>query len=279
MSKVLFVGAVWFGLMCAATPAVAQNARERQMMADLRMLQEQTQQLQTMLQSTIVTLTDSLKSINSRIDEQTNASRKAFADSKLIVDQLGSDLRVVRERVDETNVRIGSMSQELEALRLSIPPAPQQTFVPPVTDPDAPPAAAVPGTPQIPAPASPTIAVSPQRMFDTAWTDYTAGQWMLCIEGFDQYIRTFPRSEQADDAQYYAGECYTAENKHTEAVDAYNRTITNYPKGDYVPLAYYKRGLAFERLGQRDRARESWEFLIKTFPDHEAARLAKQRLR
>ena len=128
----------------------------------------------------------------------------------------------------------------------------------------------------MPAPTNPGI--SPQRLYDTAWTDYTAGQWTLCIEGFNTYLRSFPRSEAADDAQFYIGECNFADGKYTEAMDAYNRVIANYPRADKAPDAYYKRGMTFERLGQLDRARESWETLLKTFPDAEVARLGKQNL-
>ena len=42
--------------------------------------------------------------------------------------------------------------------------------------------------------------------------------------------------------------------------------------------ALYKRGIAFERLGQNDRARESYEQVLKNYPDEAAARLAKQSL-
>src|SRR5215212_5206453 len=128
-------------VLAVAAPAAAQNKREMQMMADIRMLQEQTQQLQQQMQTALTTLTDALKGINGRIDDQTNATRKAFADQKLVVDELGGNLRVIKERVDDTNVRIGSLSQELEALRLSIP---QYSAPPPATtfDPAQPPGAA-----------------------------------------------------------------------------------------------------------------------------------------
>jgi tol-pal system protein YbgF len=273
-----------------ASPAAAQSKREMQMMADIRMLQEQTQQLQQQLNAALAQIGDTLKQLSTRLDDQTNVSRKAFADQKLVVDQLGGDLRVVRERVDETNVRITSLSQEVEALRLAIP---QGMPVPAFTDPAAPipmgapgappPATGSPGTPApTPAPTAPppttTPGISPQRLYDTAWTDYTAGQWTLCIEGFSTYLRSFPRSEAADDAQFYIGECYFADGKYSEAMDAYNRVVANYPRGDKVPDAYYKRGMTFERLGQLDRAKESWETLLKTFPDNELARLGKQNL-
>jgi tol-pal system protein YbgF len=271
-------GVVVFGVaLSLAAPASAQNKREMQMMADIRMLQEQNQQLQV----TLAQLGDALKALNGRLDDQANANRKAFADQNLKVDQFASDLRVVREGVSENNVRIGSLSQELEALRLSIPQYPAPAPPMPV-DPTADPSATPPGTTGAPAPAPPPMPIgpgmSPQRLYDTAWADYTAGQWELCVSGFDTYLRTFPKSDLADEAQFHIGECNYAAGKHTEAVQAYNQVITNYPRGQAVADAYYKRGLALAALGQIDRARESFEQVMKIFPDSAAARLAKQNL-
>ena len=260
-----------------AAPAAAQSKREMQMMADIRMLQEQNQQLQV----TLAQLGDVLKALNSRLDDQANATRKAFADANLKVDQFASDLRVVRERVDETNVRIASLSQEVEALRLSIPQ--YQPCVPGAPDPAHPNPPVDPAAPGTPAPAVPPPTpigpgMSPQRLYDTAWADYTSGQWELCISGFDTYLRTFPKSELAHEAQYYIGDCNYSAGKHQEAVQSFNQVVATYPKSRSAPNAYYKRGLALESLGQLDRARESFEQLIKNFPESDAARLAKQAL-
>lgn len=270
-------------LLLAATPSPAQSRREMQMMADIRMLQEQTQQLQQQLADALTMIADTLKQISGRADDQTGATRKGFADQKLGIDQVAGDLRVVRARVDETNVRITSLSQEVEALRLAIPtypppPSPEATPADPTTVPAGTPPATVglPPAPPAPTPGPAGPGISPQRLYDTAWTDYTAGQWTLCIEGFSTYLRSFPRSEAADDAQFYIGECQYADGKFTDALEAYNRVIATYPKADKVPDAYYKRGMAFERMGQADKARESWEQLLKTFPDAEVARLGKQ---
>jgi tol-pal system protein YbgF len=273
----------------AWSPAAAQNKREMQMMADIRMLQEQNQQLQVLLAQLNDALNGSLKTLNGRLDDQANVNRKAFADQNLKIDQFASDLRVVREGVSENNVRISSLSQEMEALRLSIPqyPGSAPAGVPPSTDPNAAPTAGAaptgtPAAPVAPVPSAPApsagIGMSPQRVYDTAWADYTSGQWDLCISGFDMYLRTFPRSDLADEAQFYIGECHYADGKNQEAVQAYTQVITNYPRGQSVAPAYYKRGLAFERLGQVDRARESFEAVVKSFPDSDAARLAKQNL-
>lgn len=259
--------------------ADAQSRREMQMMADIRMLQEQNQQLQ----NAIAQLGEVLKAINGRIEEQNNTNRKAFADQKLMVDQFGSDLRVVRERIDETNVRLTSLSQEMEGLRLAIPQYPPPGAVTPGTDPSAVPGS-VPENPTDPGAAAAAPApvmqpgMSPQRMFSSAWGDYSLGQWALCVSGFDMYLKSYPRTDNASDAQFYIGECQFSDGKFTEAVEAYNRTITNYPNGERVPDAYYKRGLALERLGQVDRARESYEEVVKNYPNSQQATLSKQRL-
>src|SRR5919202_490942 len=100
-------------VVAAAAPASAANKEHQQLMADIRMLQEQAQLLQNLLG----TLNESLKAVNARLDEQANATRKAFADQKLIIDQLSNDTRVVREKLDDNNVRIGSLAQEVDALR------------------------------------------------------------------------------------------------------------------------------------------------------------------
>ncbi|MEP7116747.1 MAG: tetratricopeptide repeat protein [Acidobacteriota bacterium] len=281
--------AVVVGLIVGgATPALAQRREMQQMAADIRILQEQTQ----LLQNALVTLTDTLKAVNTRIDEQTGLNRKAFADGKLQSDAMGGDLRVVRERVDDTNVRITSLSQEVEALRLAIPPMATMsvpTDTASVGIPGSPsdqmagtapvPAGAAPAATASPAaPAGPIAAGSPARVYDTAWADYTAGNFDLAIEGFNGYVRSFPRSEFADNAQYYVGESYFQRGKLAEAVDAFGRVISTYPKSDVVGQAYYKRGLCYERLNQPDRAREAYDYVVKTLGDSDVSRLAKQRL-
>ena len=263
-------------LAAAAAPAAAQSRREMQMMADIRMLQEQTQQMQQQLAAAIDQLSANLKAISSRQDEQAAQTRKSMADQKLVIDQFATDLRFVRERIDESNVRITTLSQEVEALRLAIP-----TFTAPAApvDPNLPAAATT--TPFDPAgtAAQPSTAPgSPTRMFNTALGDFTSGQWGLCIQGFEMYLKSFARTDAADDAQWYIGECHYNDGKFPQAVDAYNRVVANFPRGDRVPDAYYKRGLAYSNMKQPDQARESFETLIKLFPDHDAARLAKQQL-
>jgi tol-pal system protein YbgF len=255
------------------------------MMADIRMLQEQAQQLQILLSA----LTESLKAVNARLDQQNETTRKAFADQRLNLDALSNDLRVVREKVDDSNVRIGSLSQEVDALRQSVvrlnvapapvpgeplpadgaPPAPDAA-APSVSSP--PPAAADAST----APMAP--GASPQRLWDMAFAEYGAGQFDLAIMGFEAYVKSFPRSDSADDAQVYICSAYLNDGKYDEAVASCDVAIRTYPDGSALPEAYYRKGVALQSLQRADEARASFEHVLKTYPNTVAATLAQQRL-
>jgi tol-pal system protein YbgF len=279
----------WFAIATLAaglaSPAAAQNREHQQMAAELRVLQEQAQQLALTLATLNQALAESMKAIaalGGRIDESNNATRKLFADQKLLIDNVAEGVRVIRERTDDSNVRIASLREELEALRTTVqalqqvalapPPAPVDTTTP--VDPNAPAPAPAPAPVGLP----PTAGLSPTRLYETARADYFAGQWNSAISGFEAFLRAFPRSEQADDAQLSIGETYYAQNQWAQAIMAYTQTIESYPGTNSVPIAYYKRGLAQQQLGQIDAARASWEAAAKMFPDSDAGRLAKQNL-
>lgn len=257
-----------------ATPAAA-DREHQQIMADLRMLQEQTQQLQALMNN----LGEALRAVSTRIDDQTALERKAFADGKVQMDAIAGDIRVVREKVDETNVRLGTISQELESLRQAIPEPGAFTAMPTGSDAAAP---GVPGTSGPPAAAAAPVpanpGIQPQRLFQSSFGDYTSGNYSLAVEGFQSYLKYFPRSPQAPEAQLYIGEALFQDKKFPEAVAAYERVIADYPTSNSVPHAYYKRGVTLDQLGDKDRARESYETAIKQFPDSQSAILARQGL-
>ena len=261
-------------LLATAAPVLAADREHEQLMADIRMLQEHTLRLQLMMSA----LDESLQQLSVQLDAQSDATRKAFADQRLTADNVSTGVRVLREKLDETNVRISSLSQEVEALRISIPPSPP-AMTQLLTDPETGLPTETPLTPvAVAAPVPIAAGVSPQRIYDTAWADYTNGQWALAVQGFETYIKTFPRSELTDDAAFYVGQTYFAEGKFPEAVGAFEQVLLNYPDGDIVPEASYKRGLALDRLGEPDRARQAFELVVTNYPDSMMATLAQQSL-
>jgi tol-pal system protein YbgF len=269
-------------------PAAAQSREQRQLMADMRMMQEQNQTLQNLLGQ----IAEAIKAVNARIDEQAGNTGKALADQKLVIDNLTNNVREIREKLDDTNVRLGTLNTEVDALRQGVqqlnarpvftePPAvepgvtPGAGASPPgigVGDPGTAAVAAPPATPAVP------IGTSPQKLFDAAQADYRLGQYDLAIAGFEAFIMYFPRAERAGDAQVNIGNSYFQAGKHPQAIDAYDTAIRTYPDAASLPDAYYKKGVALRAMKRPDEARAAFEHVVKTYPESAAAALARQEL-
>jgi tol-pal system protein YbgF len=267
--KVSAIGLLTAGVLMVASPAVAADKTHQQMMAEIRMLQEQNAQIM----QTLGGLADTLKTMTAKIDETTGATRKGFADQGLVINGIADNMRVLREKSDDTNVRLATMTQEIESLRQAIQSMPVPVAPQPVApgDPDAPP-------PPVTLPANPAQGVSPGKAWDAAWNDYTSGQYDLAIQGFEFFLKTFPNSPQAGQAQLNIGNSFYLQGKYKEAITAFQRVVSGYAGSPAVPQAYFKLGQSYEALKQPDLARKAYETVIKDHPGSPDATLAKQRL-
>jgi tol-pal system protein YbgF len=129
------------------------------------------------------------------------------------------------------------------------------------------------GTPGAAAPAG-----DPNQLYEQAAQDLTQGRYPLAQQEFRDFVRVFPGSELADNAQYGLGESFFAQSKFDSAAVEYARVEALFPQGDKVPAALYKLSLAQEKLGQAPAARRTLEDLVKRYPLSGEAQLARDRL-
>ncbi|TMQ70043.1 MAG: tol-pal system protein YbgF [Candidatus Eisenbacteria bacterium] len=116
------------------------------------------------------------------------------------------------------------------------------------------------------------------QFYDQASLDLTQGRYGMAVQEFRDFLRRFPTSELADNAQYGIGECFFAQSAFDSAEVEYGRVETAYPTGDKVPAALYKLALSRERLNKSAAARKTLEDLIKRYPNSGEAQLARERL-
>jgi tol-pal system protein YbgF len=262
------------GLLVPGVAAADADKEHKLIMAEIRMLQEEQQQVRQVLAG----LNDTLKAINARMDADASRYQKAFADQKLAMDGVAETTRVLREKADETAVRLSTMSQELQSMRQSMnamttAPAPTPAVGDPAAaDPSAPGAGSAAGA------NPPPSNLSPTQMWDRVYATYTAGQFDLAIEGFNSYIRAFPSSPRAAEAQLYIGHSYYSAGKYAEASAALQKAIADYPQSQSLPEAYYKLGLTHEALRQFEPARRAFETVVKNYVTTSYATLARQAL-
>jgi tol-pal system protein YbgF len=274
MKKTIAVSALALILsILASGPARAQNREHQQMTAELRMMQEQTQQLALSLAQ----IAEAIKSLNARLDSSDQTAQKRFADQELLLKGLSTEVSAVRERTQDTDTRLRSLADEIEALRSSVT---SLSSITPSPAPLGPGVDAAPlGTPSAASSTpSSTLGLSPSRMLERARGDYFSGAYASAITGFEELVKAFPRTEAAAEGYYYLGETHFTQKRYQDAATAYTQVIQTYPKSSWVPDAYFKRGRAYEALNQPAEARASYEQLVKTFADSAPAGLAKQRL-
>jgi tol-pal system protein YbgF len=278
------------GVLCAVAlaaglavpaPALAQNRVEQQLILELRDLHEENRQLL----ATLNALADQVKAVNAKIDVEANARSKGFADQQTLVNNASAAVSALQERVSENKVQVQKLAQELDAAKKGIDmltvmvtqALAQMPASALATDPTAPPGADPP-----PAPAGGGVPASSKEYYDRAFGDYTVGQWAMAVQGFQEYLKRFPDAPDAAQAQRYIGEAYFMQGKYPDAVAAYDQVIQKYKttdSSDAVPDAYYKQGVSFEQLKQRDRAIANYQLLRKEYPNSNAALQATQDLK
>jgi TolA-binding protein len=223
--------------------------------------------------------------------------------------QLAAQLDAMQGDLGRLNARLDDMSQRLDALARqaprSVPPAPQRPspVVPPGPSSAVPPQApspapggstpqAPPGVPGTSIPRAPDGDLSPEAAYQSSYLDFSKGNYPLAVSGFREFVRRYPDSDLADNAQYWIGESYFSLARSTasqgqadrvthaleQAVQEFRKVPLNYPRGDKVPTAIYKEALALLELKQPKVAHARLQYLVDNFPQSEEAPLARERL-
>lgn len=116
------------------------------------------------------------------------------------------------------------------------------------------------------------------EIYERTMVYYKDGRYGEAIAGFKSFVKSYPRSDLADNAHFWIGECHRAVEKYEEAILAYQRVINDYPNGNKVPSAMLHQALAFEKINDKITANLVFKKLVKGFPKTEEAEIARKRL-
>ena len=169
------------------------------------------------------------------------------------------EIRSLKSKVDDTATGISALAQQVAEMKIQSKTLSQRTYETAAGDPSA-------------------LALSADNIFNEAFNDLVQGSFDMAIEGFNAYVRNFPSSEKADDAQYNVGEAYYNSKRLTQAIAAFTRVITDYSSGDKVASAYFKRAKAELAMGEKDNAVEDFRTVVQKYPAAPEANLAKAEL-
>ncbi|MBW2368294.1 MAG: tol-pal system protein YbgF [Deltaproteobacteria bacterium] len=116
------------------------------------------------------------------------------------------------------------------------------------------------------------------ELYGSAKEAFDSGQFEVARDKFRQLLQKYPKSKNADNAQFWVGEIYYREKWYEKAIMEYQKVIENYPDGNKVPSSLLKQGLAFFNLDEKANARLILQEMIKKYPASPEAKIAKDKL-
>ena len=160
-------------------------------------------------------------------------------------------------------------------------PGPQVSPTPPAS-----PASPAPTVAEAPpsAPAS-AVATTPQldplvesRTYETALNHFREANYVGAIAGFKGFLKAYPDSALAPNAQYWVGYAYYALKDYKTALAQQQKLVAVYPTSAKVPDAMLNIATNQIALDNLAGARKTLEELVDKHPGTNAANLAARRL-
>ncbi|WP_019342539.1 tol-pal system protein YbgF [Stutzerimonas stutzeri] len=114
--------------------------------------------------------------------------------------------------------------------------------------------------------------------YDAAFDLIKAKDFDKASQAFAAFLRKYPSSPYAGNAQYWLGEVNLAKGDMQGAGQAFAKVSQAYPQHNKVPDSLYKLADVELRLGNRDKANGILRQVIADYPNSSAAQLAQRQL-
>lgn len=114
--------------------------------------------------------------------------------------------------------------------------------------------------------------------YDAAFDLIKAKDFDKASQAFTAFLRKYPESRYAGNAQYWLGEVNLAQGDLQGAGQAFAKVSQAYPQHAKVPDSLYKLADVELRLGNQEKAQQMLRQVIAQYPDSSAAQLAQRQL-
>ena len=211
---------------------------------------------------------DAIGKLNISIGSLQKTMQDVQANSGARLDSMSTQVQALADNLEEVKVRLGRLNQQLAEVQTTLQSldAKLATAAPP---------AGAPGSTTLPSTPPPSADV----LYSNGLRDIQGGKYDLARQGFEDYLKYYPDTDLASNAQFYLGEINYAEKKFREAVVEYDKVLDNYPRSFKLAPARLKKGMALLELGERSAAIREFREVVRRFPGIEESRRASAKLR
>ncbi|CRM24778.1 tol-pal system protein YbgF [Pseudomonas sp. 24 R 17] len=131
---------------------------------------------------------------------------------------------------------------------------------------------------QAPASSEPGDPAKEKLYYDAAFDLIKAKDFDKASQAFTAFLRKYPNSQYAGNAQYWLGEVNLAKGDLQGAGQAFAKVSQLYPKHAKVPDSLYKLADVERRLGHTDKVKGILQQVVAQYPGTSAAQLAQRDL-
>ena len=197
-----------------------------------------------------------------------------WVDFETTIEEMQQEIKILRANIEEDRQLLNKIADDVAALKQDY----ESTISPPDTK---------PGDVVVVPPTTPVSPPSPDEepqedmegAYQKAYDTFKNGDYPGALQLFEGFLRTYPKSEYADNARYWIGESYYKQGDYERAILEYEKVLQHYPKGDKVPAALLKQGFAFLNLGDNVDAKLLFQKVITDYPQSPQAEIASRKLK
>lgn len=210
-----------------------------------------------------------------RLDLIEQEIRQMRGDVEVLTNEISGIKRRQRELYLDMDRRLREV--ELGAVRTPAASGPGRAPVKPAAD-----TGTKPVQPTGPASTADKTAAAPGKKekiaYRTAFNLLKEGRYAQSISAFEKFMKAYPNSSYADNAQYWLGEANYVSRKYKAALREFKQVLERYPESPKIGDAMLKLGFTYYELKQYDKSKKMLEQVVKQFPKSTVSRLAQTRL-
>jgi len=245
-------------------------------------LSTQVTQDHTVMKTLIEQSNDNVTKLGSTMGSLQKSVQDVQANSGARLDTMSTQVQGLSDNLEEIKSRLGKLNQQLVDLQNSVQSidaklsgsAPATGTANPTTSNQ--PTTGSPSNSSV-APAGP--APSADTLYSNGLRDITSGKYELARSEFLDYLKYYGDTDLASNAQFYLGEIAYKQKQYQDAVAAYDRVLSNYPKSFKLAPARLRKGMALIELGQKTSAVRELREVVKRYPGTEEDRQARAKLK
>jgi tol-pal system protein YbgF len=227
---------------------------------------------------------DSVNKLSATMGSLQKSVQDVQANSGARLDTMSTQVQGLSDNLEEIKSRLGKLNQQLVDLQNSVQSLDAKISGGGVSAPATATPTSSTGSPR-PAGSSPISSALPpgapsaDTLYSNGLRDITSGKYDLARSEFEDYLKFYSDTDLASNAQFYLGEIFYKQKQYVDAVAAYDKVLTNYPKSFKLGPARLRKGMALIELGQKTAGVRELREVVKRYPGSDEDRIARTKLK